>query len=250
MTDGWAPSPRGPLAPGPHQAHVWRVSLRPDEARLARLEAHLSLEERARAARFRFPRDRTAFVAGRGAQREILARYTGVSASAIAYRATAYGKLALDGPAAAAGLRFNVSNSGDLALVAVTLDREVGVDLEVLREMPDGMDIARRFFSAPENEVFAALPAEARDAAFFACWTRKEAYIKAVGEGLSMPLDRFDVAFAPGQPPRLLATRGDESEASRWTMLELHPAPGYVAALVVEGGGCDAVLYDFGDREG
>ena len=247
MADGWVRPPRGPLVLDPEQVHVWRASLAPAAPVLARLEAHLSDDERARAARFRFPRHRTAFVAGRGAQREILARYTGLAPAAIAYRATEHGKLELDGAAAARGIRFNVSNSGGLALYALAVGREIGVDLEEVRPMPDGMDVARRFFSAPENEVFAALPSDARDGAFFACWTRKEAYIKAVGEGLSMPLDRFDVAFAPGQPPRLLATRGNPAEAARWTMLELHPGPGYVAALAVEGGGWEAVLYDFGE---
>jgi 4'-phosphopantetheinyl transferase len=150
----------------------------------------------------------------------------------------------LDG-AAAAGIRFNVSNSGDLALYAVTLRREIGVDLEQLKPMPDGMDIAQRFFSAPENEVFAALGEEVRDLAFFRCWTRKEAYIKAVGEGLSMPLDRFDVAFAPGEPARILRTRGNPEEAERWSMLALEPGPGYVGAMAVEGTGWQPVLFDW-----
>lgn len=247
--EGWAAPPPGRIAITPDEVHVWRASLRPSAPVLARLEAHLSPDERARAARFRFPRHRDAFIAGRGAQREILARYTGLAPADLAWRATEHGKLSLDGPVAASGIRFNVSNSGGLALYAVALGRELGVDLEELRPMPDGMEIARRFFSAPENEVFAALPAEARDAAFFACWTRKEAYIKAVGEGLSMPLDRFDVAFAPGEPPRLLATRGDEAEASRWTLLELHPGPGYVGALAVEGDGWKAVLFDFDEPD-
>jgi 4'-phosphopantetheinyl transferase len=245
-SDGWTAPPAGPLAPGPDEVHVWRASLRPSEAILASLETHLSPDERARAARFRFPQHRTAFVAGRGVQREILARYTGLPPAALAYREGSHGKPELDGPAAAAGIRFNVSNSGDLALYALTLRREIGVDLEVLKPMPDGMDIAKRFFSAPENEIFAALADEVRDLAFFNCWTRKEAYIKAVGEGLSMPLDRFDVAFAPGEPARILRTRGNPAEAERWTMLSLDPGPGYVGALAVEGGGWRAVLYDWG----
>jgi 4'-phosphopantetheinyl transferase len=231
---------------GADEVHVWRASLRPPPHLLARLEAHLSGDERARAARFRFAELRTAFVAGRGVQREILSRYTGVPPHALAYRESAYGKPELDGPAAAAGIRFNVSNSGDLALYAVTLRREIGVDLERLKPMPDGIDIARRFFSAPENEVFAALPEDVRDLSFFHCWTRKEAYIKAVGEGLSMPLDRFDVAFAPGEPARILRTRGGpQDEAARWSMLELHPGPGYVGALAVEGNGWTPVLWDW-----
>lgn len=244
-SDRWDAPPSGPLTLGLDEVHVWRASLRPADGVLARLEAHLSPDERARAARFRFPQHRTAFVAGRGAQREILARYTGLPASALAYREGSHGKLELDGPAAASGIRFNVSNSGDLALYALTLRREIGVDLELLKPMPDGIDIAKRFFSAPENEVFAALAEEARDLAFFRCWTRKEAYIKAVGEGLSMPLDRFDVAFAPGEDARILRTRGNPAEAERWTMHAIEPGPGYVGALVVEGGGWQAVQFDW-----
>jgi 4'-phosphopantetheinyl transferase len=246
--DAWAPPPAGPLSVGADEVHVWRASLRPPPHVLARLEAHLSPDERARAARFRFPELRTAFEAGRGAQREILSRYAGLPPHALAYAETSHGKQSLAGAAAGLGIRYNVSNSGDLALIAVTLRREVGVDLEKLKPMPDGIDIAQRFFSAPENEVFAALDPGVRDFAFFCCWTRKEAYIKAVGEGLSMPLDRFDVAFAPGEPARLLRTRGDEDEAARWSMAELHPGEGYVGAIVVEGDGWRPVLFDFDAR--
>jgi 4'-phosphopantetheinyl transferase len=247
-SDAWAPPPAGPLALGPDEVHVWRASLRPPPHVLARLEAHLSPDERARAARFRFPEHRDAFTAGRGAQREILSRYAGLPPHALAYSETKYGKQSLAGAAAELDIRYNVSNSGGLALYAVTLRREVGVDLEQLKPMPDGIDIARRFFSAPENEVFAALDEGVRDLAFFCCWTRKEAYIKAVGEGLSMPLDRFDVAFAPGEPARILRTRGEEDEAGRWSMAEVQPGPGYVGALVVEGDGWRPVLFDFDAR--
>lgn len=244
MADAWPPPPAAP-ALARDEVHVWRASLRPPPHLLARLEAHLSADERARAARFRFPEHRTAFIAGRGVQRDILARYTGLHPAALTYREGSHGKPELHGPGVERGIRFNVSNSGDMALYALTLDREIGVDLEKLKPMPDGMDIARRFFSAPEIEVFAALAAEVRDLAFFRCWTRKEAYIKAVGEGLSMPLDRFDVAFAPGEEARILRTRGNPAEAERWTMLGLEPGPGYVGALAVEGTGWRPVLFDW-----
>ena len=243
--DVWTPAPPGPLAVAHDQVHVWRASLRPSPAVLARLEATLSPDERARAARFRFDEHRVAFIAGRGAQRGILSRYTGLRPAALRYRESSHGKLELDGPAAAGGLRFNVSNSGDYALYALTLRREIGVDLERLKPMPDGIDIAKRFFSAPENEIFAQLEDDVRDLAFFLCWTRKEAYIKAVGEGLSMPLDCFDVTLLPGEPARLLATRGNPAEAERWTLRELDPGPGYVGAMAVEGGGWHPVLYDW-----
>lgn len=244
-SDLWAPAPAGPLALPHDEVHVWRASLRPPPAVLVRLEATLSPDERARAARFRFDQHRVAFVAGRGVQRGILSRYTGLAPAALAYREGSHGKPELDGAAGGAGIRFNVSNSGDFALYALTLRREIGVDLELIRPMPDGIDIAKRFFSAPENEVFAGLDEEVRDLAFFRCWTRKEAYIKAVGEGLSMPLDRFDVAFAPGEPARILSTRGNPGEAERWTMLSLDPGPGYVGALAVEGDGWRPVLFDW-----
>ncbi|HEU0053257.1 MAG TPA: 4'-phosphopantetheinyl transferase superfamily protein, partial [Longimicrobium sp.] len=207
---GWAPAPAAPLL-GPAEVHVWRASLEPHAGALARYHATLSDEEREKAARFRFPVHRDRFVAGRGIQRALLGRYLGVDPAAIRYRVSAYGKPELDGEAAASGIRFNVSNTEGMALYALTLRREIGVDIEHLREMPDGLVIAQRFFSAPENEIFARIPDETRDLAFFTCWTRKEAYIKAVGEGLSMPLDRFDVTLVPGEPARLLRTRGDEA---------------------------------------
>lgn len=242
--EGWQPAPAGPVPLPDDEVHVWRIPLVLPRDRLDRLETLLSPAERARADRFRFPALREAFVAGRGAQREVLARYTSTAAADLEYRESAHGKLRLDGPAAASGIRFNASNSGGLALVAVARGRELGVDLERLKPMPDGPEIAGRFFSAAENAVFAALPGPLRDEAFFRCWTRKEAYIKAVGEGLSMPLDRFDVAFAPGDEPRLLATRGDPAEAGRWRMAAVDPGPGYVGAVAVEGSGWRLRAFD------
>lgn len=242
-SEGWGPPPAGPIAIPPDEVHVWRVRLDPPAAVLARLEPLLAPDERARASRFRFPEHRRAFVAGRGAQREILARYTGVPPASLAYAVSPHGKLSLVDPG---GIRFNVSNAGALALVAVARDRELGVDLEALKPMPDGIDIARRFFSAPENAVFAALPEGEREAAFFRCWTRKEAVVKAVGEGLSMPLDRFDVAFGAGEDARILAWRGDAALADRWRLLALEPGDGYVGALAMDGNRASLRRFDWG----
>jgi 4'-phosphopantetheinyl transferase len=243
MPDAWAPPPPELVLPD-DEVHVWRASLAPPPGELERLLALLDDEERSRAGRFRFPEHRDRFVAGRGIQRELLARYLDVHPAALRYRHARYGKPELDGAEAASGLRFNVSNAADRLLVAVARGREVGVDLEPLRPMPDGESIARRFFSAPENEVFGAIPLEERDLAFFTCWTRKEAFIKAVGEGLSMPLDCFDVTLAPGEPARLLRTRGNPAEAERWTLCELDPGPGWVAALAAEGRGWSVRRFD------
>jgi 4'-phosphopantetheinyl transferase len=233
--DGWAPAPPEPRLL-PDAVHVWRAPLRHPPHRLARFRATLGPEERAQADRFRFDIHRERFVAGRGIQRDILARYLAMDPAALRFRATAHGKPVLDLPAEP-DLHFNVSNAGDLALYALCQGRELGVDLEEERPMDDALAIAERFFSAPENAVFAALASEEREAAFFRCWTRKEAFVKAVGEGLSMPLDCFDVAFAPGAAARILETRGDPVHQDRWTMTALEPGAGYAGALVVEGGG-------------
>ena len=244
MADTWTLGPERPrLAPG--EVHVWRASLAAGRDELQRLHRILSDDERGRAARFRFEMHRDRFVAGRGIQRLLLARYLGVDPAAIRYRLAAHGKPSLDGPGAESGIRFNVSNAEDGLLVALTPGREVGVDLEPLHRVVDRDAVARRFFSAPENRVYDGIAEHERDAAFFTCWTRKEAYIKAVGDGLSMPLDCFDVTLRPGEPARLLATRGDTAQAERWTMRELDAGPGWLAALVVEGAGCELRLFDW-----
>jgi 4'-phosphopantetheinyl transferase len=203
--------------------HVWRVPL--DLPLLSNLSAALDADEQARAARFRFDTHRTRFTAGRAILRHLLARYLEIRPHEVVFRYSAHGKPSLDGSAAESGLRFNFSNAGGMGLAAFVLDREVGVDLEEIKPVTDFAGIAERFFSPAENRALLALSAEARDAAFFTCWTRKEAYIKAVGEGLSIPLDSFDVTLAPGDPPRLLATRAEPGGSVRWSLHELHPAP-------------------------
>jgi 4'-phosphopantetheinyl transferase len=189
---------------------------------------------------------RDQFVAGRGIQRDILARYLGVKPEAIRFRYSPTGKPTLDAPADSLGIRFNVSNSGGLALYALTLAHEVGVDLEAIRPLSDSLGIAQRFFSPWESDTLRALPSAVRNLAFFRCWTRKEAYVKAVGQGLSMPLDQFDVAFRPGEPARLLRIRGDAVGAERWTLFELNPGEVYVGSLAVEGSAWRLVHFDWG----
>jgi len=223
-----------PLSPGGDDVHVWRIPLDLPPPLLAGLAAVLSADERSRAARFRFDIHRTRFTAGRAALRHLLASYLRIRPGEVSFRYSAHGKPSLAGSAAGSGLRFNFSNAGGLALAAFVLDREVGVDVEEVKRVADFTAIAERFFSPAENEVLRALPPESRDAAFFTCWTRKEAYIKAVGEGLSIPLDSFDVTLAPGGPPRLLATRGEPGGEARWSLHALHPGPGFVGALAVE----------------
>ena len=241
----WRSSPAG-LMPSGAEVHVWRAFLDPDASCLEHLQRSLSVDELQRAARFHFPRDRRRYTVARGVLRNILGRYLGRPPSELRFRYSAHGKPALAGAFADAGLRFNVSHSHEMALFAVTSGREVGVDIEYLGREIRGEEIAEHFFSAHERANLRALPAEMKHQAFFNCWTRKEAYIKAHGEGLSLPLDQFDVSLAPGEPAALLATRGDPQEALRWSLQTLAPGSGYVAALAVEGQGWQLTCWHWG----
>jgi 4'-phosphopantetheinyl transferase len=235
----WGPPPPAPRARR-DEVHLWRAPLRPPPEELEALARTLSAEERAQAGRFRFAEHRERFIAGRGIQRALLGRYLGVEPAALVFRSGVRGKPELDGPPAGSGIRFNVTNAGDLALFAVTLGREVGIDLEPLRPVPDARALAGSFFSAVEGEALAKVPDALLHAAFLNGWTRKEALIKAVGDGLSMPLDAFDVTLVPGEPALLLASRTPGLQPSRWTLHTVDAGPDWVAALVVEGTGWTA----------
>ena len=227
---------------GRGEVHVWWAALDLDTQRVAHLADSLSPDERARAERFHFDRDRVRFIAARGVLRALLGGYLGVSPPALAFEYGPHGKPALaasstGAPAAAlaAEVRFNVSHSTGVALYALARGRDVGVDVEGLRGDFATDEIADRFFSPAERMALRALPAEARCAAFFACWTRKEAYIKARGVGLSLALDAFDVSLAPGEPAALLATRDDPAARDHWSLRALDPGPGLAGAVVAEG---------------
>jgi 4'-phosphopantetheinyl transferase len=230
----WRPPP-AELTLSNAEVHVWRTTLDPATSCVERLQRTLSADEWSRAARFHFPRDRRRFIVARGVLRDILSRLLGVQPAALGFRYSAYGKPALADDVDEEGLRFNVSHSHEMALFAVTRGREVGVDIEYLGRETACEEIAERFFSARERASLRRLPAAMKHQAFFNCWTRKEAYIKAHGEGLSLPLDQFDVSLAPGEPVALLATHSDPREVLRWSLQALTPGPDYVAALAVEG---------------
>ena len=215
-----------PLGPG--EVHVWRIAL--DQAAEA-FRGLLAVDEQERASRFRVERGADRYTVGRGALRTILARYTGTPPEALVFRYNQFGKPELE----ASGFCFNLSHSHELALAAVARGRAVGVDIERIREQVLSDRIAERFFAPAEARVLAALPPEQQPQAFFHCWTRKEAWIKARGEGLSIPLSSFEVSFAPGEPARLLATRPDEGEAAQWTLRDLPCERGFAAALAVAG---------------
>lgn len=230
----WLEGPKRPLLRG-GEVHVWRVCLNPDGLPLQQLWGVLSPDEQRRAGKFHFQRDREHFVAARGALRVILSRYTGATPHSLRFSYDSFGRPSLVAETGSTPPHFNVSHSGGVALYAVADVREVGVDIEHVREDLAGLEIAERFFSPHEVAALRALPPEERAAAFFDCWTRKEAYIKARGEGLSHPLHLFTVSLAPGHPAALLRTDDDPQEAARWSLVELFPGEGFRAALAVKG---------------
>ncbi len=219
------------------EVQLWRVDLDAIGGEEDRWQKLLSGDERTRAARFHFGRDRQRFAAGRAWLRIILASYLAADPTALSFAYSAKEKPSLDPPHAQDSLMFNVSHSGGIALMAFARGREIGIDVEQVRNDFDLEAIARRFFSAHEQSQLFALVPEARIEAFFRCWTRKEAYIKATGDGLSLPLSQFDVGLAAGENNALLATRPDASEAERWVLREVPAGAGFVAALCVRGQG-------------
>jgi 4'-phosphopantetheinyl transferase len=213
---------------------VFRAALDQSPAVVRACLELLAPAERERAEKFVFRKDRERFVVARAALRTLLGGYVRLAPERLSFDYGPYGKPSLSD---AQGLRFNVSHSRGLALYAVTRGREIGLDLEYVRDDVDVEQLAEHFFSRRETATLSALPATERKQAFFNCWTRKEAYIKARGEGLSHPLHGFDVTLAPGEPAALLHTAGDEREAARWSLRQLNPDAGYAAAVAVEGHG-------------
>jgi 4'-phosphopantetheinyl transferase len=230
--DRFLAPPPGLALPAAGEVHVWRIDLERPAAAVDRWAALLAPDEAARAARFRFARHRRRFTVARGVVRELVGRYLGSPPEEVAFAYGANGKPHL-APPAGARLALNVTHSAELAVVAFSAAVELGVDVERRRAMPRALEIAARFFSPAERRALAALPPAARDDAFFRCWTRKEAYLKAVGDGLTVRLAGFDVTLGPGDPPRLLAIDGDPGRAAAWELAHLEPAAGYLGALVV-----------------
>jgi 4'-phosphopantetheinyl transferase len=220
---------------GEEEVHVWRAALNRNPLSVQNLQQTLAPEEQRRAERFHFQEDREHFIVGRGLLRIILGRYLDMEPKHLRFCYSPYGKPALAEGSGGNALQFNLSHSHGMALYAVTRRRDLGIDLEQIRTDWASEQIAARFFAPGEVAQLRALPANMWHEAFFHCWTRKEAYIKARGEGLSLPLDKFEVSLAPGESAALLSTKSDPEEASRWSMKELRVGPGYAAALVVQG---------------
>lgn len=231
-----------------HQVDIWRARLDLPADFLKTLEATLSVEEIQRADRFHFQGDKDRFIAAHGCLRDILARYQHWEPGQVNFSTNDYGKPALSPDSPGLKMDFNLSHSDDFALMAVTWERKVGIDLERIRQGISAQVIARQYFSKSEFAELLRLPSEQREIGFFNCWTRKEAYIKAQGLGLSLPLDSFDVSLGPNEPVILRATRPDPQEAARWTLLSLEVSPDYAAALAVEGQGLEFRFWDWNTR--
>ncbi len=212
------------------EAHVWKRSLETLDMSFWDV---LSDEETDRARRFRFQRHRDRFATSRAVLRLLLGRYLGVHPHEVAFRYSDKGKPSVvDNPL---DLRFNVAHSHDLAIYAFTRGVEIGVDVEMIREGPAEERIPERFFSGRETEAIRGLPAEQQREAFFRCWTRKEAFLKATGKGITFGLDQFCVSVAPGEPSRLVETFYEPDEAASWSIYEIEPGWPYLGALALRG---------------
>ena len=240
MTSGvqgflWRPTSEPP-PPGGSEVHIWRARLDLPASRIQTLEVTLAADERRRASQFHFPTDRARFIAARGILRALLGQYLGKEPHTVQFTYNEYGKPALAEESKSTSILFNVTHSRNMALFAFTHIGDIGIDLEQIgTESQDYEHVAARFFSSAEVEELRTVPAERQQEAFLNGWTRKEAYIKARGLGLSLVLSQFDVSLTPGAPAKLLAIREASQEHACWSLHALAPGPDYIAALAVKG---------------
>jgi 4'-phosphopantetheinyl transferase len=235
----WLPAAAG-IQLGSNEVHIWRASLDVNPALRDRLSAVLSAAEQERAARFAFARDRNRFAVARAILRQLLGEYLGEPPQDVALEMLPHGKLILAATARIPSLRFNLSHSHEFALFAFCLDHEVGIDIEKISPRVALEGIESRYFSPKEHVELETLPQDLRPQGFFLCWTRKEAYVKARGEGLKVPLESFSVSLTPGKPAVLRS-----SDEERWSLYSLDPMAGFVGALVAEGRGHRLHLWDW-----
>lgn len=211
---------------------VWRVGVPVWRHRLDALAACLDAEESRRAAAFHFDRDRHSYVVARGVLRLLLGRYLSMPPAAVRIGAGSHGKPEVEEP-----LEFNLSHSGDLVLMAFAPGCRVGIDVERIEARVDPLGLARGFFAPGETAALEALAQERRRDAFFACWSRKEAWLKVTGTGLSFPLRDFEVGLEADSADALRSVGGSREAALRWQVRDLDVGPGYRAALATEGRG-------------
>lgn len=239
----------------PDAVHVWLADLERVAPYCRPLAPILDRHERDRAATFHFEHDRQDYVSAHVVLRLLLGTYVGLAPEHVALRSGQYGKPTIAIPSSsgsfAASLHFNLSHSHGMAVYVVALGREVGVDVERISVLPDWERLASTVFSPRELEALRSLPEHERQSAFYVCWTRKEALIKATGHGLHVPLDQFDVSLGPGEPARLLGVRAVPSamtDLTRWDLRDVPPIPGYAAALAIEWRNCKTAYWSWSPR--
>ena len=230
--------------------HVWRMRLGSSDYQAGEMQSKLSTEEKHRAAKFQSRDDRTRYATAHYYTRKILSKYLGLQPEKIRFAYNQYNKPALEENTKASGLRFNLSHSAEIALLAVANGFKVGADIELVKHDKATEDIARRFFLSREVELLLNQPEQIRDEAFLRIWTRKEAYIKARGEGMAIPLDQFEVSFHPGDPPKILWMKDDPQAAARWSLFHLEPEKGYTGALAVEGHPDQLIVFRWDENQG
>jgi 4'-phosphopantetheinyl transferase len=214
-----------------NQIHVWSAVLSDFESELPRFQAMLSSAERTKAERFRFSKDRNHYVIRHGILRVILGRYLEQRPAEIDFSYGRFGKPEIKGDLVNGGPTFNHSHSGDLALYAVTRACPIGLDVEYVRPIPHFEEIASQFFSHREAKMMMALSTDCRLEGFFACWTRKEAFLKATGDGIGEGLAKVEVTLTPWEEPRILRITGESQARPEWQLRSFSPAPGYLAAV-------------------
>jgi 4'-phosphopantetheinyl transferase len=219
----------------PAEVHLWITPLVISAGKSSYFKSILSLDEQERAGRFRKIRDAQRYVAARGSLRSLLAAYLMIEPDRLQFTYDAFGKPRVAGEETLTSMRFSVSHSDDLALFGFARGHKIGVDVERIRRDIDVEDLAARYFSPNELKKLRTLPAGQQREAFYSGWTRKEAYLKARGEGLSFPLDRVEVSLTPDEPAMILKVSGDRDVSQRWIVQHLSPAPGYIGAAAVEG---------------
>jgi len=228
-------SPKLPIKLNDDEVHVWLSPLSIPASTLAILLNTLALDEKKKAGQFVFRKDRDRFVAARGILRAILGHYLRTEPGKLRFCYNSFGKPVLVGQTETEKINFNVSHSGDLGLFAVTRQREIGVDIEYVVPEFATLEIAEKFFSAGEVTALRNLPPNDLIEGFFNCWVRKEAYIKALGKGLSIPLDQFEVSLDSSESDVTLTTARDQHDVNRRSLRQLFPAKDYAAAVAVEG---------------
>lgn len=230
----WLNAPSG-FSIHDHDVHVWRISLKNEYPEASWYEDVLSIDEKDKSRRYRFQHSRNDYVITRSVLRHLLGRYLHKDPKRIQFTYNPFGKPSLVIHQGDTPITFNVSHSNEYALIAFTKRREIGVDVEHIRPEALNDKVAESFFSKKEVSMLSALPPELQVNGFFNCWTRKEAYIKAKGEGLTIPLNQFDVSLHPDEPAALLHSNLDPTDVSRWTLLALRPGFQHAGAVAVAG---------------